>query len=144
MSACSTSAHTASRQLTVRIDVVAAIIRRNERILITKRLGNVHLAGMWEFPGGKVEAGESLPAALEREIREELGIEISVAGKFLTIEHDYPSKSVCLHFFNCSIVDGHPQRFGVADYQWVEPKRLGDFEFPPADAELIRKLQASE
>lgn len=144
MSACSTSAHTAGRQLIVRIDVVAAIIRRNDRILITKRLGNVHLAGMWEFPGGKVEAGESLPAALEREIREELGIEISVAGKFITIEHDYPSKSVCLHFFNCSIVDGDPQRFGVADYQWVEPKRLGDFEFPPADAELIRKLQSSE
>lgn len=128
----------------MRIDVVAAIIRRNDRILITKRLGNVHLAGMWEFPGGKVEAGESLPAALVREIREELGIEISVAQKFITIEHDYPSKSVCLHFFNCSIVDGEPQRLGVADYQWVQPSLLRDFEFPPADAELIRKLQSSE
>jgi mutator protein MutT len=128
----------------VRIDVVAAIIRRQDRILITKRLGNVHLAGMWEFPGGKVEAGESLPAALEREIREELGIEIQVAGEFITIEHDYPSKAVCLHFFNCSIVSGEPQRFGVADYQWVEPQHLSDFEFPPADVELIRKLQSSE
>lgn len=91
-----------------------------------------------------MEAGESLPAALEREIREELGIKVRVAGEFSTIEHDYPTKSVCLHFFDCSILDGEPQRFGVADYQWIEPARLGDFEFPPADAELIRRLQSSE
>jgi mutator protein MutT len=126
----------------VRIDVVAAIIRRDDKLLITKRLDHVHLAGLWEFPGGKVEPGESLENALEREIYEELGIQIAVAGEFLRIEHDYPSKSVRLHFFNCSIVGGEPGRIGVADYQWVEPSRLGDFEFPAADAELILKLRS--
>ncbi|HYR88071.1 MAG TPA: (deoxy)nucleoside triphosphate pyrophosphohydrolase [Terriglobia bacterium] len=122
------------------IDVVAAIIRRGERILITQRFDNVHLPGLWEFPGGKVEAGESLQAALEREIREELGLQIRVHDEFFTTEHDYPTKSVRLHFFNSSIIEGEPRLIDVADLRWVLPQDLDQFEFPEADADLIARL----
>ena len=125
------------------IDVVAAIIRRGGQILITQRFDHVHLPGLWEFPGGKVEAGESLQAALEREIMEELGVKIRVHDEFFTVEHDYPTKSVRLHFFNCSIIEGEPQLIEVADMRWVHPQDLVQFDFPPADAELIARLQRS-
>ena len=124
------------------LSIVAAIIRRDGKILITKRPDNVHLAGLWEFPGGKVESGESLPAALEREIREELGVEITVDREYFSVEHEYPDKSVHLHFFDCTILRGEPQPLEVADLRWVKTAELVDFEFPPADAELIRKLRS--
>jgi mutator protein MutT len=125
-----------------RIDVVAAIIRNEHQILITQRLGNVHLAGLWEFPGGKVEAGESLEVALEREILEELGVEIRVDDEFFTIDFDYSTKSVRLHFFNCTILKGDAQPLHVADLRWVKAQDLGNYEFPPADAELIKELRS--
>jgi mutator protein MutT len=124
--------------------IVAAIIRRDDRILITKRPDNVHLAGLWEFPGGKVEAGESLEAALQREIREELEVDISVDRELFSVEHDYPDRSVHLHFFNCTILRREPQPLGVADLRWVQTAELVDFEFPPADVELIRRLRSVE
>ena len=123
------------------VEVVAAIIRGQGKILITQRLDDVHLARLWEFPGGKVEVGESLEAALQREIREELGVGIVVGEEFFSVEHEYPEKSVRLHFFSCSIVDGKPQALGVADLRWVRPEALAEFEFPPADAELIERLR---
>jgi len=125
------------------IDVVAAVIRMDGKILITQRLDHVHLAGLWEFPGGKVEAGESLERALVREIREELGIKIRVNDEFFTVEHDYPGKSVRLHFFNCTILDGEPAALGVANLRWVAAADLSQFNFPPADTALIAKLRLS-
>jgi len=125
----------------VRVDVVAAIIRKDGKILITQRLDNVHLARLWEFPGGKVEAGESLQMALQREIQEELGIKIRVNDEFLTLDYDYPTKSVRLHFFNCTVLEGDPRPIDVADLRWVKPHALGNYRFPPADAELIAKLR---
>ncbi len=122
------------------VDVVAAIIRDNQKILITQRFDNVHLPGLWEFPGGKVEPDESLTAALEREIREELGVTILVGDEFFSVVHDYTPNSVRLHFFNCSIIDGEPHPLEVADMRWVRPEELGQFEFPPADADLIAIL----
>jgi len=127
----------------VKIEVVAAIIRRAKKILITRRRDHVHLAGLWEFPGGKVEDGESLRSALQREILEELGVDVEVDCEFFTVEHEYPAKSVRLHFFNCTILQGEPQRLDVADLQWVDIAALPNFEFPPADVELIRKLVAA-
>jgi len=124
----------------VTVDVVAAIIRDNQKILITQRFDNVHLPGLWEFPGGKVEPDESLTAGLEREIREELGVTILVGDEFFSVVHDYTPKSVRLHFFNCSIIDGEPHPLEVADMRWVRPEELGQFEFPPADADLIAIL----
>ncbi len=123
------------------VDVVAAIIRDNQKILITQRFDNVPLPGLWEFPGGKVEPEESLTAALEREIREELGVTILVGDEFFSVVHDYSPKSVRLHFFNCSIIDGEPHPLEVADMRWVRPEELGQFEFPPADADLIAILR---
>jgi 8-oxo-dGTP diphosphatase len=128
----------------VRVEVVAAIVRRNGKILITRRLDHVHLGGLWEFPGGKVEAEESLQGALLREILEELGMEIAVGSEIFTIEHDYPTKSVRLHFFNCTVIQGEPRALDVSDLRWVTPSQLADFEFPPADAELVQKLIAGE
>jgi 8-oxo-dGTP diphosphatase len=125
-----------------KIDVVAAVIRDNGKILITQRLDNVHLAGLWEFPGGKVEPGESLEVALEREIREEVGLEIRVIGEFFTVEHDYPDKSVRLHFFNCIVLQGEARPIDVADLRWVSPGDLGNYQFPPADADLIARLRS--
>ena len=127
----------------MRIDVVAAIIRKEGEILITQRLDNVHLARFWEFPGGKVEFGESFEVALQREIHEELGIKIRVNDEFLTIDYDYPTKSVRLHFFNCTVLQGDPRPIDVADLRWVNPDDIGNYQFPPADAELITKLRAS-
>lgn len=127
----------------MRIDVVAAIIRKDDEILITQRLDNVHLARFWEFPGGKVEAGESFEVALQREIQEELGIKIRVKDEFLTLDYDYPAKSVRLHFFNCTVLQGDPKAIDVADLRWVTPHDIGNYQFPPADAELINKLRAA-
>jgi 8-oxo-dGTP diphosphatase len=124
----------------MRVDVVAAIIRNRNDVLITKRPDSVHLGGFWEFPGGKVEESELLEAALKREIREELGIEIRVHDEFRIIDHDYPSKSVRLHFYNCTIQKGEPQPIGVAELQWVKMQDLGNYRFPPADTELINCL----
>ena len=127
----------------MRIDVVAAIIRKDGEILITQRLDNVHLARFWEFPGGKVEAGESFEVALQREIQEELGIKIRVKDEFLTLDYDYPAKSVRLHFFICTVLQGDPKAIDVADLRWVTPHDIGNYQFPPADAELISKLRAA-
>jgi mutator protein MutT len=126
----------------MRIDVVAAIIRKDGEILITQRLDNVHLARIWEFPGGKVEAGESLEVALRREIEEELGIKIRVNDEFFTLDYDYPTKSVRLHFFNCVIVEGDVQPLDVADLRWVRPHDIGNYQFPPADIDVIDKLRS--
>jgi 8-oxo-dGTP diphosphatase len=126
----------------VRIHVVAAIIRKDDEILITQRLDGVHLARLWEFPGGKVEAGESLDVALRREIQEELGIKIRVDDEYFTVDYDYPSKSVRLHFFNCVVLEGEVRPLDVADLRWIKPHDIGNYQFPPADIDLVRKLRS--
>jgi len=123
------------------ITVVAAVICRDGKILITRRLDTAHLPGLWEFPGGKVERGETLKAALMREIREELGLNIIVFEQCLSVEHEYPRKSVELHFFSCAIVSGEPRSIQVAEFSWVTPPELTAFPFPEADREIIQRLQ---
>ena len=123
------------------VRVVAAIIRREGQILITRRPDNVHLAGLWEFPGGKVEPDESLQTALTREIREELGVEIEVLDERFQIQHDYPTRSVELHFFEARILSGEPKPLDVAAIRWVSPSDLDQFDFPEADRELISLLK---
>jgi mutator protein MutT len=124
------------------IRVVAAIIRRGTHLLITRRPSDVHLAGLWEFPGGKVEPGESLSRALEREIREELDVTLDVGGEFFHVAHTYPELTVELHFFDCRILAGDPRPLQVAELRWVLPAELNDYHFPEADRELISRLQA--
>ena len=91
------------------IEVSAALIFRAGKLLITQRHAQVHLGGLWEFPGGKREAGETFEQCLAREIREELGVEISVSELFEEVCHDYPEKSVHLKFFICQLLAGEPQ-----------------------------------
>jgi mutator protein MutT len=122
------------------IIVAAAIIRKDDLILLTRRLATVHLAGLWEFPGGKVEPEESLEAALRRELREELDIEANVLDEFYTTTHHYPTKSVELHFFNCTIASGELRAIEVAEFRWVKSSELHAFEFPEADRELVDRL----
>lgn len=122
------------------IIVAAAIIRRDQQLLLTRRKADVHLPNLWEFPGGKVEPGESLRDALKRELHEELGIRVQVFDEFYTTTHHYPSRSVDLHFFNCSIIDGEPRAIEVADFRWVNYSELRSFEFPEADRELVERL----
>jgi mutator protein MutT len=122
------------------ISVAAAIIRRNQQLLLTRRKADVHLPNLWEFPGGKVEPGESLRAALQRELREELGIHADVLDEFYATTHHYPSRSVDLHFFNCTIIDGEPRAIEVAEFRWVNCTDLASYEFPEADRELVERL----
>ena len=122
------------------IEVSAALIFRDGQLLITQRHAKSHLGGLWEFPGGKREAGESFEQCLVREICEELGIEISVVKLFEEISHDYPEKSVHLKFFICKIISGEPQPLDCAAVKWVRQPQLADFEFPAADTQLLEKL----
>jgi len=122
------------------IQVAAALIVREGRYLITQRVAGVHLGGFWEFPGGKRESDESLEDCLRRELREELGIEIAQPALFRVIRHEYPEKTVELHFFKCSILSGLLRPLGCADLRWVAPEELAQFPLPPADRPLVEAL----
>jgi len=122
------------------IEVSAALIFRDGKLLITQRHANSHLGGLWEFPGGKREDAETFEQCLVREIREELGLKISVGELFAEVAHDYPEKSVHLKFFTCKILSGEPQPLGCAAFRWVDKMELPRFDFPAADARLLAKL----
>ena len=119
--------------------VAAAVVQRGESYLVTRRLRGTHLEGMWEFPGGKCEAGETQAACLRREILEELGCGAEVGEKLLSVAHDYADRRVELHFFRCEMT-GEPAPLLGQDIRWVNRAELGSLEFPPADADLIRLL----
>ncbi len=121
-------------------EVAAAVIEADGRYLITRRVRG-HLEGFWEFPGGKVRPGETLPECLRREVREELGIEVSVGEKLETVTWRSPNRTLVLHFFRCGLAGGEiaPQE-GQA-FAWVAPEELERYQFPPADASLIRRLR---
>jgi 8-oxo-dGTP diphosphatase len=124
------------------IEVSAALIVCRGKLLVTRRRAGSHLGGLWEFPGGKREAGETFEECLVREILEELGVGISVGKLFGEITHDYPEKCVHLKFFLCELVRGEPQPLGCAAFKWIGKSELTDYEFPAADARLLDKLRA--
>jgi 8-oxo-dGTP diphosphatase len=124
------------------IEVSAALIFRGGKLLITQRQVGAHLGGLWEFPGGKREPGETFEQCLFREIREELGVEISVGELFEEVTHHYPEKSVRLKFFKCSLPAGEPSAIDCAAVKWVDKNLLADHEFPAADAQLLEKLKS--
>ena len=123
------------------IDVAAALIFRDGKLLITRRRDDAHLGGLWEFPGGKREPGETFEQCLVRELLEELGVETSVGGLFEEITHAYPEKTVRLKFFICRLARGEPQPLGCAAVKWVGKSELEHHEFPAADAKLLEKLR---
>jgi mutator protein MutT len=122
-------------------EVAAGLIRRHGKLLITKRPSGSHLAGYWEFPGGKKEEGESLPECLEREIREELGVGVRAERFLCKVEHEYESKTISLHLYQCSAPDGEAVPIGCESLAWVEPGELGNFLMPPADEKFISLIQ---
>src|SRR5690348_10010676 len=116
------------------LDVAAALVFRNGKLLITQRPAEAHLGGLWEFPGGKREPGESFETCLSRELREELGMEVAVGQLVESVTHDYPDKTVHLKFFRCRWVRNEPEPLGCLALKWVAPAELADYEFPAADA----------
>src|SRR5688572_19720667 len=128
----------------VPIDVAAGLIFERGKLLITQRRANDHLPNLWEFPGGKVEPGETFAACLVREIREELDIEISVHEQIEDLTHSYPEKTVRLCFFNCRLISGKPKPIHVQDIRWVTREELRHNQFPAADAKLIDRLVAAD
>jgi mutator protein MutT len=125
------------------VEVSAALIFRSGKLLITRRHADAHLGGLWEFPGGKREPDETFEQCLVREIREELGVEISVGKLFVSVSHAYPEKTVHLKFFVCRLERGEPQLLGCEALKWVVKSELEDYKFPAADACLLNKLQNS-
>jgi mutator protein MutT len=121
------------------IQVVAAVVERDGRYLITRRLEGTHLAGFWEFPGGKILPGEKPEDALRRELQEELGVEAEVWELIETVDWAYPEKSVRLLFFRCAL-RGEPRPQERQEMLWVESGELSKYQFPAADLRLIERL----
>lgn len=123
-------------------DVTAAVIRRDDGyLLIAQRKPEAMLGGLWEFPGGKCQPGESLANCLRREIREELGMEIEVGQYLTTIQHGYTHFRISLHVFECRHLDGDPSALDCADWRWVRLNELDDFAFPVTDQKIIQMLR---
>jgi mutator protein MutT len=123
------------------IDVAAGLVFREGKLLIARRHPEAHLGGLWEFPGGKREPGESFEACLARELREELGIEAAVGELVESLTHEYPGKIVHLQFYRCLWKEREPQALGCADFAWVGAAELRNYPFPAADERLLEKLQ---
>ena len=122
------------------IEVAAAVIEQDGRYLITQRGWDSHLAGLWEFPGGKRHSGESLEECLRREIREELDLQVEVGDKLDQVIYAHEEREVILHFFRCRIIAGTPRPQQGQACRWVAPSEFPDYQFPPADARLLRLL----
>jgi mutator protein MutT len=124
-----------------RVRVVAAVLRRDGRILVTRRHAHADRGGQWECPGGKVEPGEAEPDALVREIREELDCGITVGPLLARTTHRYPDLEVELAFFACVLASGsEPRLVGAAAMEWAEPARLASYDFCEADRPVLPVL----
>ena len=122
-------------------DVTAAIIQRGQRLLITKRRAEAMLGGLWEFPGGKVEPGETLEECLRREVAEELDIVVRIERPFMAVQHAYSHFRITLHTFLCRHSRGRPRAIGCDAHRWVSPAELSDYPFPKADRVVLAALQ---
>ena len=124
------------------IEVVAAIIHRDGAYFATQ-LGYGEFEGMWEFPGGKIEPGESREDALKREIQEELGVDIYIKELLCTTEYDYPTFHLTMHCYLCSVASGEIELREHKSAQWLTAETLDTVEWLPADKEIIAKLRAN-
>lgn len=125
------------------IDVSAGLVFREGKLLITQRHAQAHLGGLWEFPGGKCEPGETSEECLRRELREELGIEVEIGAVLEELTHAYPEKTVRLKFFLCRWLANEPQPLGCPALAWITTAELDGYSFPAADARLLEKLRRS-
>jgi mutator protein MutT len=125
------------------IEVAAGLVFREGKLLIAQRFNDSHCGGLWEFPGGKRESGETFEQCLARELNEELGMEVSVQELVETIQHDYPDKSVLLKFYRCAWLRHEPRAIHCQNVAWVERGQLASYAFPAADARLLDSLRAN-
>lgn len=124
------------------VDVAIGIVLRDNRVLICRRRKDGHLAGYWEFPGGKCEPGESPADTLHRELREEVGIDVEPTHAFDPLEHHYPEVRVRLHAFVCRHTAGEAKPHAADELLWVTPAELATYRFPEANKPLLEQLAA--
>ncbi len=124
------------------VQVAVGVIKRDDHIFIAKRDESQHQGGLWEFPGGKIEANESPLSALSRELDEEVGIEVTHAQPLLEIDHDYGDKRVTLHIFVVTEFNHEPTAKEGQQTTWVAINALGDYAFPAANQAIVARLQA--
>ena len=122
------------------VEVVAALIWEKDKFMICQRPAHKARGLLWEFVGGKVEPGETKVQALIRECREELAVTLRVGEVFLDVVHEYPDITVHLTLFHAAIAEGTPQMLEHHDIQWITPKQIPEYDFCPADDEILRKI----
>jgi 8-oxo-dGTP diphosphatase len=121
-------------------EVVAALIWNEDKFMICQRPAHKARGLLWEFVGGKVEPGETKEQALIRECREELAVTLTVGDIFMDVVHEYPDLTVHLTLFNATIADGEPQKLEHNDIQWITPSEIPNYEFCPADVEILARI----
>ena len=121
--------------------VVAALIRQGDKFMIFQRPENKTRAFEWEFVGGKAEKGETLGQALIRECREEIGVTVKVGSVFAEVDHEYPDITIHLTVFNAEIAEGIPQRLEHNDIRCITPDEIPQYEFCPADKDILKKIR---
>ena len=121
---------------------VAVITNREGKILIDRRKASGEMGGLWEFPGGKIEPGETVRECIQREIKEELNIEIAVGDRLTTITHTYQTFKVTLYVHYCRHLSGKPQPIECEEILWVDPSQMNQYQFPQANAQIINLLQS--
>ena len=122
------------------IEVVAALIWQGDKFMICQRPAHKARGLLWEFVGGKVERGETKEQALIRECREELAITLNVGDMFMDVTHEYSDITVHLTLFNATIAEGEPQKLEHNDIRWITPSEILNYEFCPADEEILAKI----
>ena len=125
------------------VEVVAALIWQGNKFMICQRPAHKARGLLWEFVGGKVESGETKEQALIRECREELNVLLSVGDVFMDVVHEYPDLTVHLTLFNATIAEGEPRMIEHNDIKWITPNEIPNYEFCPADVEILEKIKDS-
>ena len=120
--------------------MTAGLLWQNGMVLITKRPAGSHLAGYWEFPGGKQEVGETLEECLEREMKEELGVDVRTGKRLLAVDHEYENRMISLYLFQCTHLSGELKPLACEEIRWVHPEDLAQYRFPPLDEKIIQLL----
>lgn len=127
-------------QAVATLEVAAGLVFRDQRLLVAQRPPGAHLAGFWEFPGGKRESGESWEMCLLRELHEELAVQVRFSRWFSDVFHPYPDRTIHLRFGVCHWYAGEPQALGCSAFAWVTLAELTRLQFPPADTTLLEQL----
>ncbi len=130
------------RRVEGRISVAVAVIVKEGNLLISHRFPEAHLPDLWEFPGGKIQPGESPEACAIREVAEELGIEIEISALLMERKYDYADRKVDLWFYVATHRSGRPRALGCREWRWVTPEEVGAYRLPDASGPLLDALKA--